>query len=66
MDTDTDADETVESLVDPGEKLVVLTDCQLGSDGRLTIPASTRERYELGEGDFVDAFLVVPQQSDEA
>lgn len=38
--------------------LVVVTDAVVKSDGRLTIPAETRERYGIEEGDYVDALLM--------
>lgn len=49
--------EAVVSTLD-AESSIVLTDVQIGSDGRLTIPAEKRAKYDLGEGDYIDAVLV--------
>jgi AbrB family looped-hinge helix DNA binding protein len=58
MTLDNDTEETTDALAEPDSEQVVITDWQVGSDGRLTIPAEKREKYDIVEGDYVDAVLV--------
>lgn len=47
-------------------EIVVLTDWRVGSDGRLHIPKDKREKYDIEEGDYIDAILRIPTEPDDA
>ena len=65
MASDDEVQKKAQFLTDEDEPLIVITDWKIGSDGRLHIPQSKREKYGLGEGDYVDAILV-PEREDGA
>lgn len=54
-----DAERTAAELADENDRLVLVTDWRVGSDGRLHIPKTKREKYDIEEGDDLDAVLVV-------
>jgi len=62
MTMNDDAQKTAEELADDDQQVVVVTGLQVGTDGRLHVPKSTRERYDIGEGDYVDAVLVTDKK----
>ena len=42
--------------------VVIITDWVVKSDGRLTIPAEKREKYDIEEGDHIDGILRVEDE----
>lgn len=59
MDETTNPQTKAETLAQDRQRTVTVPDLQVGTDGRLYIPATTRERYGIEPGDYVDAVLVV-------
>lgn len=59
MSMNDDTREQPDGLADDNQETVAVTDLILGSDGRITIPKDTRERYDIEEGDYLDAVLVL-------
>lgn len=60
MTDDSNSTESQESVTEQdGKETVIITDWKVGTDGRLHIPKEKRERYNIEEGDYLDASLVV-------
>lgn len=41
------------------QDVLVIGSAQVGTDGRITIPNDERERYDIEDGEFVDAILIL-------
>jgi hypothetical protein len=58
MEIADDAAQKADDMADDGDRLIVATDMKVQSDGRISIDSSTRERYGIEEGEYVDAVLI--------
>lgn len=59
---DNERDKSISDLMHRAEeKTAIVTNLEVGSDGRITVPKKVRERYEIEEGDWVDCALFLEQ-----
>jgi len=59
MSSNTDSTDGAGVPADDDQTEVQAFDLRVGKGGRLTIPESKRERYDITPGDYVDATFVV-------
>lgn len=59
MEINDEAAQKADELADDDDRLIVVTDAKVQSDGRISIPYETRERYGIEEGDYLDGVLVI-------
>ena len=65
MSSNTDSADGTDVPTDDEQIEVQAFDLRVGKGGRLTIPESKRERYDITPGDYVDATFVVDSPESE-
>lgn len=58
MAIESEAEKAAEAIGTDEDEMIVFTDAVVKSDGRITVPKSSRDRHGIDVGDYVDVILV--------